>query len=203
MNLYFNQTIIECFHLPLSYKPTFWIVIQIVLLGIITLNRRHFWQIFTVTFLIAMGTIILYVLVSLPHLNYYRYVRREGTLHTGERTAHRMADSMLYGGTFFSGIESLQITAADAAQPAKAIVHGLPIGSLMMVIFAVAILIVSAGQFPGAVDLYTADFPLCFGFARGLGIPIEVANLFTAYGLAAAMLGIQFINLSIVALLLP
>lgn len=167
-----------------AFQPVFYLVLFAVTVIIQCLKIRSFTAVIHVLVTISLILTALYILGSVPYVNFQRYAYEEyEPPFSDDRETERVGALAILGyaaipSYFFTGLEMLPILAHNAETPRKAITYGL----LSTVIFGVVTIfltcIVAVGQYPGRAIISQAYAPLNYGFSRLFGMPLSTASVF-------------------------
>ncbi|EQC42734.1 hypothetical protein SDRG_00457 [Saprolegnia diclina VS20] len=168
--------------LPNSYKPVLWFVFYVVFIGILHLRGKYMWRFMVVFALSCLLPSVLFVLPNLGRAN----LRVYGALYDNSTDGSNNATSssaiwasgtlssaffawMPYTSWAYAGVECLTLVTSMVANPKRAMPRGMVAATWTLFISNIALIFIVPSLPPGMNELISAEFPLNYGFALGLG----------------------------------
>jgi ethanolamine permease len=135
-------------------------------------NHQWFWRTQSILSVVCVVLIILYIAVTIPHMNFNKYsLTSHHSLHQHQDSSsggfiQRLISSLCFSSLMFIGSESLTLTCIDVNSPKSQIPTAMNWSYITIVITAVSLLFAIASQEPGVEEISSSFFPLDYGFSR-------------------------------------
>ncbi|RYH16085.1 APC family permease [archaeon] len=193
--LLLGRAVCAAFDFSSVHEPAWWCICFLYVMGFHAQGGSIIRKFMAVCCIISMSIILIYLLGSIPHLNFTKYAlitHKSG--FTG--TTKDFFIILRLPAWFFIGIDLLSLTSREVKKPSKVIPKAMLCVLGTMIVICAWVIVSVVSQAPGA----TADvlarkslFPLSFGFVNIFNISYSDGAIFSIVPLFASCVGYMFI----------
>ena len=175
-----------------KYAPLFAFAFLVFITIVNLVGGRWFWHINSVFSILAIVVVLLYIFSSFGVADFGRYKLVDHTISINQRVFNIFS---FFAPTawFYGGIEMLPLACSDALKPRSSVSRAIVITAIVLFVFAICLLTISASLSPGPLMLQFEILPLVPGLMQSLGLTAEAASALMIPGIGISAMAFIYI----------